>query len=311
MIVASLTRWSWSLDGWIVVVGALAAAACAIPGSLLLLRRMSLMGDAISHAVLPGIAAAFLLTGNRASLPMFLGAAMVGALTALASEWLRARGRVEENASIGVVFTSLFALGILLMVRGSARVDLDPSCVLFGGIEFTPLDLVSIGGVVVPRAVLTIGGVLVLNVICVVAFCKELALSIFDPQSAASLGLRPRLLQAMVMMMTAITAVACFESVGSILVVALLVVPAATARLLTLRLSAMVIVAVLVGAVAAATGHMAAVVVPALLGAGSVNTAGSIAVMAGALLVLVILTRRPRRGVRLEWRGARRAVHSS
>jgi len=286
-----LPWWSWSLDGWIVLVAMLCAAACAIPGSFLVLRRMSLMGDAISHAVLPGIAAAFLFTQSRASLPMFLGAAVVGVLTALLAEWLRSRGRIEENASIGIVFTTLFALGLVMIVRGASRVDLDPGCVLYGAIEVAPLDLVKLGSLEVARPAVVLTIVTLLNGACVCLFWKELALSSFDADSARSQGVRPGLMHALIMTMTAVTAVAAFESVGSILVVALLVVPAATARLVTKRLGTMVIAAVLIGMLAAAMGHVAALRVPALFGLGSVNTAGMIAVCAGVLLVLALVAR--------------------
>lgn len=294
----ALPSWSWSLDGWIIVVAVLCAAACAIPGSFLLLRRMSLMGDAVSHAVLPGIAAAFLITQSRASVPMFLGAAAVGVLTALVAEWLRSRGRVEENASIGIVFTTLFALGLVMIVRGANRVDLDPGCVLYGAIELTPLDTVVVGGAAVPRAAVVLGAVLAVNALVVLLLWKELAMGAFDPDGARSQGMRPGLMHGIVMTMTAITAVAAFESVGSILVVTLLVVPPAVARLVTQRLGAMILAATLVGGAAAAIGHLAAIRVPALFGAGSVNTAGSISVVAGAMLAIVIavqsLRSRPR-----------------
>ncbi len=283
--------WSWPIDGWIVAVGVLAAAACAVPGSFLVLRRLSLMGDAISHAVLPGIAAAFLLTGSRAGLPMFLGAAAVGVLTALGTEWLRRHGRMEENASLGVVFTTLFAVGLVLIVRGASRVDLDPGCVLYGAIELTPLDTVTIAGWSVPRAAIVLGTVLLVNIVVVRLLWKELAFSAFDPDGAAGQGLRPGLMHAVLMTMTAVTAVAAFESVGSILVVALLVVPAASARLLTHRLGTLLPMAAACGAAAAILGHLAAIRAPALLGLGSVHTAGSIAVVAGAILVAAITIR--------------------
>jgi len=284
----SLPWWSWSLDGWIVVVAILCASACAIPGSFLVLRRLSLMGDAISHAVLPGIAAAFLLTQSRASVPMFLGAAAVGVLTALLTEWLRTRGRVEESASIGIVFTTLFALGLVMIVRGADRVDLDPGCVLYGAIELTPLDTVEVSGIAIPRAAIVLASVLAANLLCVMLLWKELALSAFDPDGAKSQGLRPGLMHALLMTMTAVTAVAAFESVGSILVVALLVVPAAAAKLLTHRLGAMVAVAMALGAAAAVIGHVAAIRVPALFGMGSVNSAAAIAVVSGVILAVVV-----------------------
>ena len=125
-------------DTWIVIVGALCAIAAALPGTFLVLRRMSMMGDAISHAVLPGLAVAFLVTGTRASFAMFAGAAIVGVLTAVFTQWISQWGRVDRGASMGIVFTTLFAIGLLLIVQAADHVDLDPGCVLYGAIELTP-----------------------------------------------------------------------------------------------------------------------------------------------------------------------------
>ena len=130
--------WNWHLDGWIVVAGMLCAMSCALLGNFLVLRRMSMMGDAISHAVLPGLAVAFLITGTRDSLPMFIGAAVVGVLTAVFTQWVNRFGKVEESASMGVVFTALFAIGLILIVRAADSVDLDPGCVLYGTISIAP-----------------------------------------------------------------------------------------------------------------------------------------------------------------------------
>ena len=172
----------YSIDTWIVVVGALAAVACALLGNFLVLRKMSMMGDAISHAVLPGLAVAFLVTGARASLAMFLGAAIVGVLTAVFTRWISRFGKVDEGASMGIVFTTLFALGLLLIVQGADHVDLDPGCVLYGAIELTPLDVlwrpVLFGlALEVPRAALVLAGVTFFNAVFVVAFFKELRIS--------------------------------------------------------------------------------------------------------------------------------------
>ena len=120
---SGLEHWSWNYDGWIVLAGMLCAVAASLPGNFLLLRRMSLLGDAISHAVLPGLAAAFFITGTRDSLPMFIGAAVVGILTALFTEWIRGFGKVDEGAAMGVVFTSLFAAGLVMIVQAADRVE--------------------------------------------------------------------------------------------------------------------------------------------------------------------------------------------
>ena len=205
-----------SIDTWIVVCGALSACACALLGNFLILRKMSMMGDAISHAVLPGLAIAFLLTGSRGSWIMFVGAIVVGVLTAVFTQWINKFGQVEESAAMGVVFTGLFAVGLIILVRGADAVDLDPGCVLYGAIETVPLDTWSWWGLAIPRAVITIGVVFVVNVLMTFLFFKELKLSSFDPELSTSLGFAAPLLHYGLMTLVAITTVACFESVGSI-----------------------------------------------------------------------------------------------
>jgi len=298
----SLQALTWELDGWIIIAGILCAAACALVGSFLVLRRMSMMGDAISHAVLPGLAVAFLVSGSRASFAMFLGAAIVGVLTALFTEWVRGAGKVDEGASMGVVFTTLFALGLLLVVQAADRVDLDPGCVLYGAIELTPLDVARLGGFDVPRVVIILGGVFLLNLVCVLLFYKELKISSFDPNLATTLGINSRVMHYLLMTLVAITAVGAFESVGNILVVAMLIVPPAAAYMLTDRLSVMLLLAIVFGAGAAVLGHLAAIAVPAAFGQESTSTAGMMALVSGVLLGLACLLG-PRHGLLGRWRG--------
>lgn len=288
-MIDALNNWSWDLDGWIVTVGVLCALACALPGNFLVLRKMSMMGDAISHAVLPGLAAAFLLSDSRASLPMFLGAAVVGILTALFTEWIRGFGKVDEGASMGVVFTALFAIGLVMIVQAADSVDLDPGCVLYGAIEFTPLDTVRFFGLEVPRVALTLGAVLIVNVLVVGCCYKELKISSFDPALATTMGISARFMHYLLMTMVAVTAVASFEAVGNILVVAVMIVPAAAAYMLTDRLSVMIGLSLLIAALSAVLGHVAAITVPAAFGFGSVSTAGMIAVALGVLFVAAVL----------------------
>jgi manganese/zinc/iron transport system permease protein len=292
---------SWyAMDTWIVVIEALAATACALVGNFLVLRKMSMMGDAISHAVLPGLAIAFLITGARASLAMFIGAAIVGVLTAVFTQWISRFGKVDEGASMGIVFTSLFALGLLLIVRAADHVDLDPSCVLYGAIELTPLDVVwqfQLWGVdwQVPRAALVLGAVTLLNLGFVVAFFKELRIASFDPELATTLGIRADRMHYLLMTLVAITTVAAFEAVGSIIVIAMLIVPAATAHLLTDRLWVMVVLSVVIAVSTALLGHISALTVPGWFGfvdAGgqslSTSTSGMMAVVAGLIFALTM-----------------------
>jgi len=291
----------YNLDTWIVVIGALAAVACAVLGNFLVLRRMSMMGDAISHAVLPGLALAFLMTGARASWTMFLGAALVGIMTAVFTQWISRFGKVDEGASMGIVFTTLFAAGLLLIVQAADHVDLDPGCVLYGAIELTPLDVVwrptLLSAVLeVPRAALILSGVLLVNVCFVLLFFKELRLCSFDPELATTLGINSNLMHYLLMTLVAVTTVAAFEAVGSIIVIAMLIVPAAAAHLLTDRLWLMVLFSALIAILCAVSGHISALVVPGFFGFADTSTSGMMAVMAGVIFGLVALFA-PRHGI--------------
>ncbi|TWT44601.1 Manganese transport system membrane protein MntB [Phycisphaerae bacterium RAS1] len=286
------------MDTWIVAVGAMSGMACALLGTFLLLRKMSMMGDAISHAVLPGLAAAFLITGSRGSATMLAGAAVVGVLTALLTQWIYSVGRVDRNAAMGVVFTVLFAIGLILIRRAADFVDLDPDCVLYGAIELIPLDTLRVAGWDVPRAAITIGGALGVNLLFVLLLYKELRITAFDPALATTLGINATLMHYLLMTLVAVTTVAAFESVGSILVIAMLIVPPAAAHLLTDRLSLMLLLALLFAAAAAALGHLLAIVAPGWFGMTGVstNTAGMMGVVAGLLFVAAMLLG-PRHGV--------------
>ncbi len=293
-------NWSWELDGWIVLAGVLCAVASALLGNFLVLRRLSMLGDAVSHAILPGLAVAFFISNSRSSLPMFLGAVIVGVLTALFTEWIRGIGKVDEGASMGVVFTSLFAIGLIMIVQAADRVDLDAGCVLYGAIELTPWDRINVFGQDIPRAVVMLSGVTLLNLLFVVVFFKELKLSSFDPALATSMGFSSAVMHYALMVLVAVTAVASFESVGNILVVAMLIVPPAAAYLLTDRLGLMIVLSTIIAAIGASSGHVAAVTVPRWFGYQSTTTAGMMAVMVGVLFVLALLLA-PRHGILIKW----------
>ena len=288
---------NWTMfDTWIVVVGALCAVACALPGCFLVLRKMSMMGDAISHAVLPGLAAAFLITSSRASFVMFVGAAIVGILTAVFTQWVSKFGKVDRGAAMGIVFTTLFAVGLILIRQAADHVDLDAGCVLYGAIETTPFQMVTIGNVELPRAALVIGSVLLVNLTVILLLFKELRLSSFDPELATTLGINANLMHYLLMTMVAVTTVAAFESVGSIIVIAMLIVPPATALLLTKKLGLMLVLSVVIGAGAAVLGHVGALTVPPWLGFRGTVTSGMMAAAAGLLFGLAWLFS-PREGL--------------
>ncbi|MEX2558580.1 MAG: metal ABC transporter permease [Pirellulales bacterium] len=278
-----------SMAFWTILVGAVSNAACALIGCYLVLRRLSLLGDAISHAILPGIVLAFLLTGQISSLPMLLGAMAVGMLTTFLTHSLHDFGQVPEDASMGAVFTSLFALGVILVTNFVSSVHLDADCVLYGDIVNASLDTVALGAWEVPRVL----GILTISLAGAAAFVtlfwKELKIVSFDPQLATSMGLTAGLVHYLLMGVVAGVTVASFEAVGSILVVAMLIVPAATAHLLTDRLVWMIGWAVLVGVIASVLGYLSAAWL-------NTSVAGMMAVAAGAQFGLAVLLA-PRHGL--------------
>lgn len=303
----------WSpIDTWIVLTGALCAMACALLGNFLVLRQMSMMVDAIAHALLPGLAMAWLITQSRTSLPMFIGAAGVGIFAALLIQWIKQFGNVEPGAAMGIVFTALFAIGLLLIEQAAHRVDLDPNCVLYGAIELTPLDCfeIRIGDtkLKVPRAFAVLGFVFLINTALIILFFKELRLASFDPALATTLGFNAQAMHYLLMTMVAITAVASFEAVGSILVIAMFIVPPATAHLLTDRLKTMIIISLLIALFCAALGHLAALTLPRLFGFEDTSTSGMMAVIAGFVFGLTMLFA-PRHGVIAKQRLHQKRLH--
>jgi manganese/zinc/iron transport system permease protein len=274
----------------IILTGSLVAASCALVGSFLVLRKMSLLGDAISHAVLPGIVLAFLATGSRASLPMLLGAGALGLLTVALVELFNRSRRLREDASIGVVFPALFSLGVILISRYAAQVDLDLDCVLYGEIAYAPLDtLVLFGRELGPRSLWVNGSILLVVLSFVGLFYKELKVSTFDAGLAAAIGFSPVMIHYLLMSAVSVTVVGAFESVGAILVVAMLVVPPAAAYLLTDRLSHMLALAVGLGVASAVGGYGLARWLDA-------SIAGAMALVAGLLFLAAFLFS-PRHGV--------------
>jgi len=293
-----------SIDLLPLTAATMAALLCALLGNHLLLRRQSLMGDAISHAVLPGLVLAFLVTGTRDPLTMLAGAALSGLLTALLIEIVRRTGRVESSAATGVVFSIFFALGVALLERAAARqVDLDADCVLYGQVEtlfwFPPVqwsEFFTLGTLsLVPRQVWTVLIALVVVALVLGLLHKELRLTGFDPAGARALGVSSTLLNHILSALTAIAVVAAFEAAGSILVIAMLVVPPAAARLVTDRLESQIALSTAFALVTGIGGYFLASHAPSLLGwPRAVSVAGTMALFGGAILVLVIVFAPPR-----------------
>jgi manganese/zinc/iron transport system permease protein len=272
-----------SADLVIIITGALVAIPCALLGTFMVLRQMAMLGDAISHAVLPGIVIAFFITESLGPLTSLVGAAVFGLLTAVLVEALRDTGRVKEDSSIGIVFTALFALGVFLISKFATDVHLDLNHVLYGEIAFSPLNTLVVGGASLgPRSFWTLGIVTALAISLVLLLYKELKLATFDPGLAAAVGLSPALVYYLLITAVSVTTVGAFDSVGAILVVAFLVGPPATAYLLTERLSVMMALAVAVGVASSVAGYYLAVLL-------NVAIAGAMATVVGALFSLALL----------------------
>ena len=285
-------------EWWMLLIAVLCAVACAVPGCFLVLRRLSMLGDAIAHAILPGIAVAFVVTGTRSVFPMLIGAAAAGLLTAILSAFLSRRGNVPEDAAMGVVFTSLFALGVLLITIAARSVDLDPGCVLYGLIEFAPLDRVVVLGFEAPRAAWVLGCAAAVNGALAWVFFKELKITSFDGALATTLGISAAWVHYGLMGVVAGTTVVSFEAVGSILVVAMLIGPPAAAHLLTDRLSGMIWIASGLAVVSAAAGFIGALWL-------NTSVAGMMGVAAGVIFALAaVLAPRHGAGAKALRRGA-------
>jgi len=278
------------------LIGALAAIACALPGNFLVLRRQALVGDAISHVVLPGIVVAFLITGTVATWPMLLGAGGAALVAVALIELIRRLGRIEPGAAMGVIFTAMFAAGVLLLEQSdTSSVHLDVEHALYGNLEsliwldasgWSSLwDLSALAGLPpeLPRIAITalvVGGLTWL-------FWRPLKISTFDEGFARTLGLPTGLIGLGLVAVSAVAAVAAFDAVGSIIVIAMFICPPAAARMMTNRLEVQVLWSVVFAALSAVLGYVLAGYGPLWLGfADAVSAAGMIATVSGIILAL-------------------------
>lgn len=274
----------------IALTAALAASACALVGVFLVLRRMAMMADAISHAILPGLVAGYVLARGPNVFIGFLGAAGAGLLTVALVELLTRSRRVREDTAIGVVFPALFALGVLIVSLFFANVHLDTDAVLYGEITFVGLDTWQVGGWNLgPTALWTLGALTLANAAFLALFYKELKLSTFDPALAAALGFVPGVLHYALMGMVAVTTVGGFTAVGAILVIALIIIPPVTASLLTHRLPVIIGLSLGIGIGGALAGY-------GLAAAADLSISGMIAAVHGVLFGVTFLAA-PRQGI--------------
>ncbi|MBN1647991.1 MAG: metal ABC transporter permease [Spirochaetales bacterium] len=279
------------VDPGIVTIAVFVAAACAIPGVFLVLRKMALMSDAISHAVLPGIVLGFLISGNSHGSPLIiLGAVFTGMLTVVLTEALVRTRLVRNDTAMGIVFPALFSIGVILVGLFASNAHIDADAVFQGDLVIASLNSFSIGGLRLgPVSAWIMGIIFVVNLVLVLLFFKELKISTFDPGLAAAAGFAPTLIHYALMIDVSVTAVGAFDAVGSILVVALMIAPAAAAYLVTDDLKKMILLSILIGVISSLAGYIAAVIL-------DVNISGSMAGFSGIAFLLAFLFS-PKRGM--------------
>jgi manganese/zinc/iron transport system permease protein len=271
------------------LIASIVAIACALPGVFLVLRRMAMMSDAISHTVLLGIVLMFFAIKTLDSPLLIFGAAAIGVLTVGLVELLSKSKLVKQDAAIGLVFPALFSIAVILISKFARGVHLDSDAVLLGELAFTPFDRVMLFGIDLPHSLVVMGIILMVNNALIFLFYKELKLATFDPGLASALGFSPALINYGLMTTVSVTAVGAFDAVGSVLVVALMIGPAATAYLLTDNLTKMLWLSALSGVGSAISGYWLARALDA-------NIAGAMATTIGLIFLITFLFA-PNRGM--------------
>lgn len=265
------------------LIAAVVAMACAIPGVFLVLRKMALISDAISHSILPGIVIGFFITQDLNSPLLILMAAFTGVITVVLVEYLQKTGLVKEDTAIGLVFPVLFSIGVILISKNAGDVHLDVDAVLLGELAFAPFDRFEMGGSDLgPKSLWVMGSILLVIITLLLLYFKELKVSTFDAGLSASMGISPLVIHYGLMSVSSITVVGAFDAVGAILVVALMIAPAAAAYLLTEDLKKMIWISVFFAVFSAITGYWVANFLDA-------SIAGSIATTLGVIFLLVYL----------------------
>lgn len=265
------------------LIAAIVAVACAIPGVFLVLRKMALISDAISHSILPGIVIGFFITQDLNSPLLILFAALTGVITVILVEVIQKTGLVKEDTAIGLVFPTMFSIGVILIAKNANDIHLDVDAVLLGELAFAPFDRMLISGMDMgPKSLWVMGGVLLVSITLLILFFKELKVSTFDVELSSALGFSPVVLHYGLMSVSSVTIVGAFDAVGAILVVALMIAPAATAYLLTNDLKRMLVLSVVFGVFSAIAGYWLAHLLDA-------SISGSMTTVLGIVFLLVYL----------------------
>lgn len=288
-----------SIELWTLVIAVVTSIVCALSGSLLLVSRKSMVSEGLSHAVLPGLVIAFMIFRDYSSPWLILSAAASGLLMVWLTHLLQKTGLVDDDAGLGIVFSGMFSVGVLIVSRSLRNTHFHADCIIDGNLALAPLDRLEVGGFDLgPRSWLVMSGMLIVVLCYIVLFYKELKLALFDSLLACRFRLRPALLQFLTLAVISLTTVCAFNVAGSILIVALMIAPAASAYLLTNRLGSLLMIASAVATLSALLGHLMA---------RSLNIAptGPMASAAG-LIFLLILVLAPRKGLAQQWKRRRK-----
>ena len=272
------------------LIASIVAIACAIPGTFLVLRKMALISDAISHSILPGLVLGFFITHDLNSPLLIIMAALSGVVTVVLVEFIQKTKLVKEDTAIGLVFPVLFSIGVIMIAKNANDVHLDTDAILLGELAFAPFDRFLVDGSDLgPKSLWIIGTILLITIGLLFAFFKELKISTFDAGLATALGFSPIMIHYGLMSVASITIVGSFDAVGAILVVALMIAPAATAYLLTDNLKKMLALSIIFGVFSAISGYWLAHWLDA-------SISGSMTTILGIVFLIVYLFA-PKRGL--------------
>ncbi|AUG56292.1 metal ABC transporter permease [Acetivibrio saccincola] len=286
------------------LIAVVTSLACTLAGTFLVLRKMAMMSDAISHSILAGIAIAFLYTKDIHSPLLIVAATATGLVTVFLVEILKNTNLVSEDSAIGLVFTSLFSVGVIIISKYARNVHLDTDAVLLGEIAFAPFRRFYIGNIDLgPKSLYIMTAILIVNILFISLFYKELKISAFDPGLAFVLGFSPGIVHYGLMTVVSITAIGAFDTVGSILVVALMVVPPLTAYLLTDKLKFMILISAILGILSGILGYQAAHLL-------DVSISGSMATVSGIMFFLAFIIS-PQKGIIAAFRQYKKVKTSS
>lgn len=269
----------------IVMIAILAAVTCCLPGVFLVLRGVAMMSDAISHAILLGIVVMFFLVHSLTSPWLIIGASLSGIITVVCTEMIIKSKRLKQDAAVGLIFPLFFSVGVILVSQFARNVHLDTDMVLLGELAFAPFNRLVLHGIDCgPSALWVMIVALIINLLFIRLFYKQLLITTFDATLATMTGFSPALFYYLLMIMTSLTTVVTFDAVGAIMVVALMITPPSSAYLLTHKVSDMLFLTVIFAVLSAVLGYIFA-------SWADVSIAGSIASMTGLFFVLALVLR--------------------